>query len=88
MPSGRSHAPRSGERWDGGPLRGRDDRRHGHLAAGPLRDSTAPFADAATEIFGGTFWGKVVALVVMVSTFGALNGWILPREGPVRRGQG
>jgi APA family basic amino acid/polyamine antiporter len=42
-----------------------------------LRDSTAPFADAATEIFGGTFWGKVVALVVMISTFGALNGWIL-----------
>ncbi|MGH2640375.1 MAG: amino acid permease, partial [Actinomycetota bacterium] len=42
-----------------------------------LRDSTAPFADAATEVFGGTFWGKIVALVVMISTFGALNGWIL-----------
>jgi APA family basic amino acid/polyamine antiporter len=42
-----------------------------------LRDSTAPFADAATQVFGGAFWGKVVALVVMISTFGALNGWIL-----------
>jgi APA family basic amino acid/polyamine antiporter len=42
-----------------------------------LRDSSAPFADAATEVFGGAVWGKVVALVVMISTFGALNGWIL-----------
>jgi APA family basic amino acid/polyamine antiporter len=42
-----------------------------------LRDSTAPFADAATAVFGGAFWGKVVALVVMISTFGALNGWIM-----------
>ena len=42
-----------------------------------LQDSTAPFADAATEVFGGAFWGRVVALVVMISTFGALNGWIL-----------
>jgi APA family basic amino acid/polyamine antiporter len=49
----------------------------GILPLTALRDSTAPFADAATEIFGGAFWGKVVALVVMISTFGALNGWIL-----------
>lgn len=41
-----------------------------------LAESSSPFALAASEIFGGT-WGKVVALVAMVSTFGCLNGWIL-----------
>jgi APA family basic amino acid/polyamine antiporter len=49
----------------------------GILPLTALRDSTAPFADAATAVFGGAFWGKVVALVVMISTFGALNGWIM-----------
>lgn len=41
-----------------------------------LAGSTSPFADAAGEMFGGS-WDKVIALVAMVSTFGALNGWIL-----------
>mgnify|MGYP006170868291 CR=1 FL=1 len=41
-----------------------------------LAESSSPFALAASEIFGGT-WGKVVALVAMISTFGCLNGWIL-----------
>jgi APA family basic amino acid/polyamine antiporter len=41
-----------------------------------LAESGSPFALAASEIFGGA-WGKVVAFVAMVSTFGALNGWIL-----------
>ena len=41
-----------------------------------LQASNAPFADAARSIFGGT-WGKWVAVVGMVSAFGALNGWIL-----------
>ena len=49
----------------------------GIIPLATLQNSTAPFADAATDVFGGAFWGKVVALVVMVSTFGALNGWIL-----------
>ena len=49
----------------------------GIIPLATLQDSTAPFADAATSVFGGAFWGKVVAMVVMVSTFGALNGWIL-----------
>jgi APA family basic amino acid/polyamine antiporter len=41
-----------------------------------LAASTSPFADAAGQIFGGG-WDKVIALVALVSTFGALNGWIL-----------
>jgi APA family basic amino acid/polyamine antiporter len=41
-----------------------------------LAKSTSPFADAAAAIFGGN-WSKAVAAVAMISTFGALNGWIL-----------
>jgi APA family basic amino acid/polyamine antiporter len=48
----------------------------GILPAHVLADSSAPFADAASEIWGG--WaGDVVALGAIVSTFGCLNGWIL-----------
>lgn len=48
----------------------------GILARDTLAASGSPFADAAGEIWGGD-WGKVVALVAMISTLGALNGWIL-----------
>lgn len=48
----------------------------GVLPTGELANSTSPFADAAGSIFGGG-WGKVVAAIAMVSSFGALNGWIL-----------
>jgi APA family basic amino acid/polyamine antiporter len=41
-----------------------------------LAASASPFSDAAGEVFGGG-WDKVIALVALVSTFGALNGWIL-----------
>ena len=41
-----------------------------------LAGSNAPFALAAQEIFGGR-WGDFVALIAMISAFGALNGWIL-----------
>jgi basic amino acid/polyamine antiporter, APA family len=41
-----------------------------------LAESSSPFALAAAEIFGGS-WGKVIAAVAMISTFGCLNGWIL-----------
>jgi len=41
-----------------------------------LASSTSPFADAAGVMFGGS-WNKIIALVAMASTFGALNGWIL-----------
>jgi basic amino acid/polyamine antiporter, APA family len=58
----------------------------GIIPAHVLQTSSAPFADAASKAFGsGTVhflwmtwgWGRLVALVAMISTFGALNGWIL-----------
>lgn len=53
----------------------------GVLSQAALASSTAPFADAANAIWGGTFlgltWGKWIALVAMAATLGALNGWIL-----------
>ncbi len=48
----------------------------GIIPAARLAESTAPFADAAGEAFGG--WaGDLVAIGAAVSAFGALNGWIL-----------
>ena len=41
-----------------------------------LTKSTAPFADAASEMFG-TWAAYAVALGATISCFGALNGWIL-----------
>jgi APA family basic amino acid/polyamine antiporter len=48
----------------------------GILPPDVLASSGAPFADAATQIWGG--WaGDVVAVGAIISTFGCLNGWIL-----------
>lgn len=48
----------------------------GAIPSGQLATSTAPFTDAAKQIFGG--WsGNLVAIGAIVSTFGCLNGWIL-----------
>jgi len=48
----------------------------GIVPSGELARSTAPFADAATRIWGG--WaGGFIALGAAISAFGALNGWIL-----------
>jgi APA family basic amino acid/polyamine antiporter len=48
----------------------------GIIPTGELANSSSPFADAAGQAFGGS-WDKVLALVAMAATFGALNGWIL-----------
>jgi APA family basic amino acid/polyamine antiporter len=48
----------------------------GIIPAQELAGSSSPFADAAGQIFGGG-WDKAVAAVAMISSFGALNGWIL-----------
>jgi APA family basic amino acid/polyamine antiporter len=48
----------------------------GIIPAHVLANSTSPFADAAGVMFGGS-WDKVIALVAMAATFGALNGWII-----------
>jgi basic amino acid/polyamine antiporter, APA family len=53
----------------------------GVLSQAVLSGSTAPFADAANAMWGGTFlglaWGKWIALVAIAATLGALNGWIM-----------
>lgn len=48
----------------------------GVIPTNVLAESTSPFADAAGVMFGGS-WDKIIALVALFSTFGALNGWIL-----------
>ena len=65
------HGPRDGRSTSSRRSRSWASSRPSELAA-----STSPFADAAGQIFGGG-WDKVIALVALVSTFGALNGWIL-----------
>ncbi len=48
----------------------------GVIAPALLADSTAPFADAASSMWGG--WASyAVAAGAAISCFGALNGWIL-----------
>ena len=45
------------------------------VAAG--QTSTAPFSDAVNAMFGGTWAGNVMAVAVIISGFGALNGWTM-----------
>jgi APA family basic amino acid/polyamine antiporter len=49
----------------------------GMVSSSALAESTSPFADGANVIFGGTWGGKAIAIVAMISIFGVLNGWIL-----------
>jgi APA family basic amino acid/polyamine antiporter len=42
-----------------------------------LQNSTEPFSDAANVIFGGTWAGDVMAILVIISGLGALNGWTM-----------
>ena len=42
-----------------------------------LQTSTAPFSTAMNTMFGGTVWGNVMAVVVIISGIGALNGWTM-----------
>ncbi|HET9142257.1 amino acid permease [Actinophytocola sp.] len=49
----------------------------GIMPSTELRESTAPFSDAVNVMFGGTWAGYVMAFAVVVSGFGALNGWTM-----------
>ncbi len=49
----------------------------GILSNHVLQSSTAPFSTAVDAMFGGTFWGNAMAVVVIISGIGALNGWTL-----------
>jgi APA family basic amino acid/polyamine antiporter len=42
-----------------------------------LAGSSAPFSTAVDTMFGGTTWGDAMAVVVIVSGIGALNGWTM-----------
>jgi basic amino acid/polyamine antiporter, APA family len=49
----------------------------GIVPTAELANSSTSFSTAVNHMFGGTFWGNVMAVVVIVSGIGALNGWIL-----------
>lgn len=49
----------------------------GILPSHILANSTAPYSDALNAMFGGTWAGKTMAVIVIISGFGALNGWTM-----------
>src|SRR6516165_617695 len=49
----------------------------GIVPNGELQKATAPFSTAVNMMFGGTWAGYVMAVVVIISGFGALNGWTM-----------
>jgi basic amino acid/polyamine antiporter, APA family len=49
----------------------------GILPTSQLASATAPFSDAANVMFGGSWAGNVMAILVIISGFGALNGWTM-----------
>jgi len=49
----------------------------GIVPTSTLAKATAPFSDAANAIFGGTWAGNLMALAVIISGLGALNGWTM-----------
>jgi basic amino acid/polyamine antiporter, APA family len=49
----------------------------GIVPTNKLADSSAPFSLAMNTMFGGTWTGHVMAIAVIISGFGALNGWTM-----------
>ena len=49
----------------------------GIVPSATLGDSSAPLRDAVNEMFGGTWAGDPMAALVVISGFGALNGWTM-----------
>jgi basic amino acid/polyamine antiporter, APA family len=49
----------------------------GIVPNGELANSSAPYASAAADMTGMAWAGAAVALVVVISGFGALNGWTM-----------
>ena len=64
----------------------------GAVAAGKVRNPDrnsrgpprTPFSDAANAMFGGTWAGNLMAIAVIISGFGALNGWAQQPDLPQR----
>jgi basic amino acid/polyamine antiporter, APA family len=42
-----------------------------------LATVSAPYSAAVDAMFGGTAWGNVMAVIVIISGLGALNGWTM-----------
>jgi APA family basic amino acid/polyamine antiporter len=49
----------------------------GIVPTSKLATANAPFSDAANAMFGGTWAGNVLAIAVIISGLGALNGWTM-----------
>src|SRR5262252_7052180 len=49
----------------------------GIVPSAALQKATAPFSTAINAMFGGTWVGYIMAVVVIISGFGALNGWTM-----------
>jgi len=49
----------------------------GIVPTSDLAEANAPFADAVNSMFGGTWAGNIMAIVVIISGLGALNGWTM-----------
>jgi basic amino acid/polyamine antiporter, APA family len=42
-----------------------------------LASESAPYSAAVDAMFGGSLWGNVMAILVIISGLGALNGWTM-----------
>ncbi len=49
----------------------------GILPTATLAKSTAPFSDVVNSMFGGSWAGDLMSIAVIISGFGALNGWTM-----------
>ena len=49
----------------------------GILPNGQLASESAPYSAAVDSMFGGSLWGNVMAILVIISGLGALNGWTM-----------
>jgi basic amino acid/polyamine antiporter, APA family len=49
----------------------------GIVPTSTLANATAPFSDAVNAMFGGTWAGNLMAIAVIISGLGALNGWTM-----------
>jgi APA family basic amino acid/polyamine antiporter len=49
----------------------------GVLPNSTLTETSQPFSSAVDAMFGGTVWGDLMAIVVIISGLGALNGWTM-----------
>jgi basic amino acid/polyamine antiporter, APA family len=49
----------------------------GIVPTSTLANATAPFSDAINAMFGGTWAGNLMAVAVIISGLGALNGWTM-----------